>query len=252
VTDEASPRRRPRLAPADVPRLLPTATARAAAVVLALVTVVHLAAQAVDDDVAARVTQVALMPLLAAALWCATSAPRPRLVRLALVALGCAWLGDTLPAFFAGDAAFLVMVGGFLAAQLVYAAAFWPWRARSLARRPWALAAYAGLAAALVGLCAPGAGGVLLAAVVVYAACLVTMAILATGVHPFAGAGGAVFLASDAMIALGAFTPWFPTDGAGFWVMLTYVAAQCLLVAGVLARCIHSAVPSSASNPSRS
>ena len=61
------------------------------------------------------------------------------------------------------------------------------------------------------------------------------MAALATGVHPLAAVGGAVFLASDAMIALGQFTTWFTPPAADLWVMLTYVAGQALLVAGVLA-----------------
>lgn len=250
MTDVVRRGQRSRLQPHEVPRLLPTPTARAAAVALAMVTVLHLVAQAVGDATAARLTQVALMPLLAATVWCATSAPRSRLVRLVLVALGCAWLGDSLPGLFAGDTAFLVMVAGFLAAQVVYVVAFWPRRRASLARRPGAVAVYAGVALLLVGVCAPGAPGPLLAAVVVYGACLVTMALLATGVHPLTGVGAAVFLVSDAMIALGAFAPWF--TASGFWVMLTYVVGQCLVVAGVLARCIHSAEPSIGSNPSRS
>ncbi|GAA1739965.1 hypothetical protein GCM10009809_39360 [Isoptericola hypogeus] len=217
-------------------RLLPTPSARAAAVSLAMLAVLHLVAQVAEADDLARVTQWALMPLLAAVAWCATAAPRPRLVRLVLVALGFSWLGDTVPALFSGDTAFLVMVAGFLVAQVVYAAAFWPYRRASLARRPWLLLPYVVTAGLLVGACAPGAPGGMLAAVVVYGLCLVTTAVLATGVHPLAGIGGAVFLVSDAMIALGAFTDWFAPPAAGFWVMLTYVAGQALIVAGVLAR----------------
>ncbi|SKC72696.1 lysoplasmalogenase [Krasilnikoviella flava] len=222
------------LLPAPPPRLLPTVASRAAAVALAMLTVLHLSAQVADAGTWARVTQTCLMPLLAVTLWCA--APRSRLVRLVLVALGLSWLGDTAPAAFDGDAAFLVMVGFFLLAQAAYVVAFWPARGASVARRPALLAPYAVAAVALVAACAPGAPGPLLAAVVVYGVCLVAMAVLATGVHPVAGAGGIVFLASDAMIALGAFTDWFAPPASGFWVMLTYVAGQALLVAGVLAR----------------
>lgn len=203
---------------------------------LAMLTVLHLVAQAAEAPDLARVTQWGLMPLLAAVLWCATTAPRARLVRLVLVALGLSWLGDTLPASFTGDAAFLAMIGGFLLAQVAYVGAFWPYRSSSLARRPAALAAYCLVAAAIVAVCAPGAPGPLLAAVVLYALCLGTVAILATGVHLLAGIGGVVFLVSDAMIGLGAFTDWFAPPASGFWVMLTYVAGQALIVAGVLAR----------------
>jgi uncharacterized membrane protein YhhN len=224
------------LLPAPPPRLLPTVTSRAAAVALAMLTVLHLTAQVADAGTWARVTQTCLMPLLAVTLWSAAPAPRSRLVRLVLVALGLSWLGDTAPAAFDGDTAFLVMVGFFLLAQAAYVVAFWPARRASVARKPLLLAPYAVAAVVLVAACAPGAAGPLLAAVVVYGVCLVAMAVLATGVHPLAGAGGAVFVASDAMIALGAFTDWFDPPASGFWVMLTYVAGQALLVAGVLAR----------------
>lgn len=225
----------PGLIPAPPQRLLPTVTSRAAAVALAMLTVLHLVAQVAEASTWARVTQACLMPLLAATLWSAAPAPRSRLVRMVTVALGLSWLGDTAPAAFEGDAAFLVMVGFFLLAQVAYVVAFWPTRGASVARRPLLLAHYALAAVALVVACAPGAPGPMLAAVVVYGVCLVAMAVLATGVHPLAGAGGVVFLASDAMIALGAFTGWFDPPASGFWVMLTYVAGQALLVAGVLA-----------------
>lgn len=221
---------------AEPVRLLPTPTSRGVAVALAMLTVLHLVAQVAEAPDLARVTQWGLMPLLAAVLWCASAAPRPRLVRAVLVTLCFSWVGDTAPAFFSGDAAFLAMVAGFLVAQVAYAAAFWPYRSQSLARRPAALAAYGLVAVAIVGACAPGAPGPLLAAVVVYALCLGTMAVLATGVHLLAGIGGVVFLVSDAMIGLGAFTDWFAPPASGLWVMLTYVAGQALIVAGVLAR----------------
>ncbi|WP_221927812.1 lysoplasmalogenase [Isoptericola variabilis] len=233
MTDVAPPR--PRTGP-DPDRLLPTPAARAAAVVLGALTVVHLAAQAAQEPDHARVTQWWLMPALALVVVCATAAPRSRLVRLVLLALGFSWLGDTVPDLFHRDVAFLVLVVLFLCAQLTYVAAFWPTRAASLTRRPPALSLYVLTAVGLVAACAPGAPGVLLAAVVVYGACLVAMAVMATGVHPLAGFGGAVFLASDAMIALDAFTAWFTPPVPGFWIMLTYVAGQALIVSGVLAR----------------
>lgn len=213
-----------------------TRGARLSAGLLVALTAVHLGAQLAGADVVARGTQWFLMPALALVLWCSTAAPRTRLERLVLVALACSWVGDTLPSLFDGDAAFLAMVGGFLVAQVVYAVAFWPHRRSSVLHRPGALAAYAASAVVLVGLCLPGAPGVLAVAVVVYASCLGTMAVLATGVHRLAAIGGVVFLVSDAMIALGAFTAWFAPPASGFWVMLTYVAGQALLVAGVLAR----------------
>jgi uncharacterized membrane protein YhhN len=208
--------------------------ARALVVALAAVAVVHLVAQLADAGGLADVTQVLLMPLLAGVLWLETSPRRGRLVTLTLVALGLSWLGDTAPKLVGGDAAFLVMVGFFLLAQLAYVTAFLPYRAASVihVRRPLLL----GYAAAVVGLvaaCVPGAGG-LLVPVLVYGACLGAMAVLATGVNRATAVGGALFLVSDGLIALDVFVPGFGLPAQGFWVMATYVAAQSLIVAGVL------------------
>ncbi|GED11081.1 lysoplasmalogenase [Cellulosimicrobium cellulans] len=216
---------------------------------LALLTLVHLAAQLAGASALADMSQWFLMPLLAGCLWLATRrtdgdgpARRSRLVRLTLVALGFSWLGDTAPDLADGDAAFLVMVGFFLCAQVTYSLAFWPYRAGSVLRRPLALAPYLLAFLVLVAACAPGAGA-LLVPVVVYGACLVLMAVTATGVDRLAAVGGAVFLVSDALIALDAFAPWYALPAQGFWVMLTYVVGQMLLVLGVLRRERAGAVP---------
>ncbi|SDD35129.1 lysoplasmalogenase [Rhodococcus tukisamuensis] len=199
----------------------------------AAVSVTHLAAQLVGADGVANVSQWFLMPLLAGFLALATAAPRPRLVRLTLAALGLSWLGDAAPDLADGDTAFLVMIGFFLLAQLAYIAAFWPYRAASVLRRP-AVFGYVAVIVALVAACAPGAGPLLVPALV-YGICLGAMAALSTALGRVAAVGGALFLLSDSMIALGAFADWYHPPAEGFAVMLTYVAGQALLVFGVLA-----------------
>lgn len=196
---------------------------------------VHLVAQVRSLETVADATQWLLMPLLGLVVWWAPVS-RSALTQWVLVAIACSWLGDLLPHFVSGDAGFLVLVAAFAAAQATYAWAFWPMRSESLAGRGsgWPVA-YAAVAACLVLVCAPGAGG-LLAAVVAYAVVITAMAVLATGVHVLAGIGGVVFICSDALIALEAFTPKWDLPGQSFWVMATYGAAQLLLVLGVLAR----------------
>ena len=206
---------------------------RAAVLAFAAVTAVHLASQALGHRQAADLTQVLLMPLLALVLLRATRAPRSREVRLVLVALGFSWLGDTLPRLADGDAALLTMIGCFLLAQLVYAAAFWPFRHRSVLNRPLALLPYLLAGATIVGLSAREAGA-LLPAVAVYALAILAMAVLATGRGRVAAIGAAVFVLSDALIALDAFGV-LTLPAHAVWVMATYVAAQVLLVLGVLA-----------------
>ncbi len=201
----------------------------------AVVALVHLGAQLAGGGVVADATQVLLMPLLAAVLWCETSAPRGRLVTLVMVALGLSWLGDSAPKLVEGDPSFLVMVGFFLLAQVAYIAAFIPYRARSVLHvHRVRLLGYLAVVVVLVGLCAAGAAAMLVP-VLLYGGCLGAMAVLSTGVNRLTAVGGALFLVSDGLIALDAFVEGFGLPAQGFLVMATYLAAQALLVAGVLA-----------------
>jgi len=223
----------PRPASRRLSALLPTPASRLAGALFVALVLVHLGLQLAGADSLAAASQWLLMPALAATVWFATRSPRPRLVRLVLVALGFSWLGDAAPDLADGDTAFLVMVGFFLCAQVTYAVAFWPYRRQSVARRPLLVVPYVIVFAVLVALCA-GNAGALLPAVVVYGLCLATMAVLATGLGRLTALGGAIFLVSDALIALGAFTTWYDPPVQGFWVMLTYTVGQALLAAGVL------------------
>jgi uncharacterized membrane protein YhhN len=69
--------------------------------------------------------------------------------------------------------------------------------------------------------------------VTLYAAALVTMAVLAIGVSPATAAGAALFLVSDSLIALTGLSDLLP-DAAGDAIMPTYVVGQLLIVLGVL------------------
>lgn len=198
---------------------------------LGVVSLVHLAAQLFGMVLIAGSTQVLLMPLLGIALWAGTSSPRGRLVGCALLALGFSWLGDTIPRVVDGEPGFLGMLGSFLLAQLVYAVAFWPSRCMSLLVRPPAVLLYVVVALAIIVLSAPGAGS-LLPAVVVYAAAICVMALLAGGLGRLGTAGGAVFVVSDSLIALEAFGV-LTLPAHNVWVMVTYLAAQVMLVLAV-------------------
>ena len=199
--------------------------------ILAVVALVHLTGQLAGPTLLAHSTQVLLMPALAGVLLAGTTAPRGRLVHLVLVALLFSWLGDSVPRFTTGDTSFLLMVGFFLSAQLVYVVALWPYRHASLLRRPAALVPYGAFGILIVVLCAPQTGA-LLPAVAVYAAVIVAMAVLATGLGRLAGTGAVVFVASDALIALDTFGV-MTLPGQGFWGMSSYITAQTLLIMAV-------------------
>lgn len=185
------------------------------------------------------------MPALALYVVMVTRRPRGRLVGLTLVALGWSWLGDTIPRFLSGDPAFLALVGCFLIAQIVYVAAFWPYADASiLYHRRILLVPYLIFVGILMVLTVPGAGA-LAVPVVIYGLCLLAMAVLATGVHPWTWAGAVLFLISDSLIALNAFVDGYPLSGAShdLAVMSTYAVAQFLIVAGVLRVATDCPVP---------
>ncbi|MEB8326529.1 lysoplasmalogenase [Dietzia kunjamensis] len=141
-------------------------------------------------------------------------------------------MGDSLPKAVPGDARFLAMVGGFAVAQVLWIVAF---TRVDRGRSPiaWTLLLIA-VATALLTVTVPEAG-VLAPAVVVYGLLLLAVAWLAAGHGWIGGLGGALFVLSDGLIALGAFRPdlvdWPERD---LLVMATYVAAQALLVAVIL------------------
>lgn len=204
---------------------------RLALLVVAVVSSVHLGAQLLGAVMISGVTQVLLMPALAMVLWTGTTAPRGRLVVLTLGALGLSWVGDAVPRLLPESQSFVGMLAAFLVAHLMYAAAFWPRRHRSVLARPSLLVPYVAAAVLICALCA-GQAGPLLPAIIVYAAAIVIMAVLATGLGARAGIGGAVFVVSDSLIALDAFgVLTLPVQG--FWVMSTYMLAQLLLVLSV-------------------
>lgn len=211
-----------------------TGRSRAAFVLLLLVTAVHLGAQLfASNGLLSQGTQILLMPTLAAVLWFGAERT-DRLVRLVLVGLFFSWLGDSLPRFLDGDAGFLVMVGAFFVAQAVYVAAFLPFGGRSRFWRSWSGWPYVLAFLVLMAVISPGAADAsMLFPVVAYAVVITVMALLAPGVHLLAGIGAALFMLSDSLIALNAFAD-VSLPGQGFWVMLTYVAGQSLIVLGVL------------------
>lgn len=214
-------------------------TARIALTAYAVVAAVHITTQLLDADGAAGITQALLMPLLGAYL--AATGPTTRLQRLTLLALGFSWLGDLLPRFLDGDAAFQAMIVAFLCAQVTYILAFRPYAATSVLRSPRVIP-YAVVLAALIAVCAPGAGP-LAPAVVVYGVCLVSMAVLATGVNRLTAVGGAIFVVSDGLIALNAFVKAWPLPEVAqdTVVMATYIVAQLLLVLGAIRTEHHEA-----------
>ncbi|MEU9035819.1 lysoplasmalogenase [Streptomyces sp. NPDC048352] len=170
-----------------------------------------------------------LMPLLVAY---ALTRGAPRLLVAALL---FGWGGD-LALLFDAEPAFLVGMGSFAAGHVCYLVLFGQ-RSPSGRGGP-SRAAGAAYALALVGTVAllwPDLPADLRIPVAGYSLLLTAMAYRAGVLGRAAAAGGALFLLSDTLIATGV-AGWPQLPRPDFWIMATYLAAQCLLALGAVAR----------------
>ncbi|MDI3387465.1 lysoplasmalogenase [Streptomyces sp. B-S-A8] len=173
-----------------------------------------------------------LMPLLAGYAVCAWRAAsgngEPRMLVAALL---FGWGGDVLLLFDA-EPAFLGGMGSFAAGHVCWLLLF----ARYGTARPYALwlgLAYGAALAGTVALLWSDLPGDLRVPVAGYSLLLTAMAFRSARLGLAAGAGGALFLLSDTLIATGV-AEWPQLPRPDFWIMLTYAAAQYLLARGVL------------------
>ncbi|WP_405932737.1 lysoplasmalogenase [Streptomyces sp. NBC_00827] len=178
---------------------------------------------AADFDPGHTLAKPLLMPLLAAH---AAARGGPRLL---IAALLFGWGGDTLLLFDA-EPAFLAGMASFAAGHVCYLALF---KSTPRARGAWLAVAYGIALVATVTLLWPGLPAELRLPVAGYSLLLTAMAYGATRLGPVAGVGGALFMLSDTLIATGV-ADWPQLPRPDFWIMFTYVAAQFLLVNGVL------------------
>ena len=151
------------------------------------------------------------------------------------------WVLAGLVLSLAGDVAllwpregFLPGLVAFLLAHLAYLAAFT--RGQPLARPAWPFAAYAVVAAAILGVLWSGVPAGLRLPVAAYVICLVSMAAQAAVVWRGArgtpaarragllATGGALFVTSDALLAVNRFMA--PLPAAALWILASYWAAQ--------------------------
>jgi uncharacterized membrane protein YhhN len=180
-------------------------------------TVINVAAVAFDVNVLKQASKVSLMPLLLS--W-ARAQQAPPLLQAALLASAA---GDLL---LEADLQ-LAGIAAFAAAHACYIAVF----LSKPGQRSWRVAAaYGALWATLVALLSQGLGAQRVP-VAAYALLLTATAITSRWHNPRSGLGGALFLISDALIALRLAGRDFPYRGA--LVMSTYTTGQYLLVSGV-------------------
>jgi len=159
-------------------------------------------------------------------------ADEPRQRRLVLIGLGLSLLGDVFLLW--PQQGFVPGLVSFLVAHLAYIAAFClPAR---FAAKPLVFAAYAALATAILWQLWPGIPSALRLPVLAYVVCLACMAAQAAvwwrmSAHgadePWArraAIGGALFMASDSLLAFNKFM--LPLPLSALWILLTYWLAQ--------------------------
>jgi uncharacterized membrane protein YhhN len=206
----------------------------------------ELLGQLFDITVLDYVFKPLLVPALLLYLYLNARSECTAFVRLVVAGLSFSWLGDVILLFSArGELFFMAGLGAFLIAHLLYIAAY----VRSvsgapgeafLRRQPGGLLLFLLLFAVLYGLLYPGLGSMRIP-VFIYTATILLMAIFALNrkqrvpkasfVPVFVGA--LLFVLSDSLLAFNKFL--VPIPYAGVLVMSTYIAAQVLIVEGVVA-----------------
>ncbi|QNS07000.1 lysoplasmalogenase [Streptomyces xanthii] len=151
--------------------------------------------------------------------------------RLLSVALLFGWGGDVL-LLFDHDLAFLAGMGSFAAGHICYLLLF---KRNGKPRPPGTMlgVVYCVVLVNTVAALWPDLPADLRIPVAAYSVLLTAMAFGSSRLGKVAGIGGALFLLSDTLIAMGV-AEWPALPRPDFWVMLTYVAAQYLLAQGAL------------------
>lgn len=209
-----------------------------------ILAVVHLGAILIGDTFNWLVlaTKPLLLVLLMAIFYFQTLQVKSTFRNLILCALALSWLGDVLLLFQVVDADFfLAGLISFLAAHVCYILAFRKTSVHHsqtiLKEKPWLVLVFIAYGTLFFFLIRDGLGDMLIP-VMAYMAVILIMGITALNrfrrveyssfILVFAGA--LCFMMSDSLLAINKFSAPFPM--AGFFIMLTYIAAQYLIVRG--------------------
>lgn len=162
-----------------------------------------------------------------------------------LIAFFFSWVGDNfLMMSGRNELFFFAGVGGFFLAQLSYIFTFARYSENGekgyLLRKPWWAVFFLAYVAGMLILLFPSLDGMMKAVITIYAISLMLMSMMAlnrrgrvaAGSFKLVFAGSLLFLLSDSMIAIDKFHSEIPL--AGFLIMLTYIAAQYLIMRGLI------------------
>ena len=162
-----------------------------------------------------------------------------------LIAFFFSWVGDNfLMLSGKNELFFFAGVGGFFFAQLAYIFTFAKYRETKgkgvLQKKPWLSIFFLAYVAGMLLLLFPGLEGMMKPVITIYAISLMLMSMMALNRGGRVGSvsfklvfvGSLLFLLSDSMIAFDKFHSEIPL--AGFLIMLSYIAAQYLIMRGLI------------------
>jgi len=209
-----------------------------------LISFIHLVAILSGEklDMVVMITKPLLLPALMSAFFFLTRNDKSVFRKLVLLALLFSWIGDVVLLFQEHHSNFfLIGLVSFLIAHIFYILAF---RKTSLSRsttllkeKPLLVLLFIAYGAGFFFLIKDGLG-TMMVPVIVYMAIILLMGITALNRFRRVGydsfilvfTGAICFMASDSLLAMNKFYRPFPLSG--FFIMLTYIAAQYLIVRG--------------------
>ena len=199
----------------------------------------NLIAQIIPSEELNSYTKPILMPLLLFYVYTKSIGSTTAKVLLLCVAILFSWFGDVALMYQANDLYFMLGIGLFLIAQIVYAIVLW----KATYLRPFfkfkKLIPFLLYALVLFYILLPAGDFTL--PIIIYGLVILSMTIIAFkrkhytpyDSYTIAFAGSVIFVLSDSILAINAFKMAIPY--AGFLIMLTYCVAQYLLAEGILA-----------------
>lgn len=196
-----------------------------------LVGVLHLIGQLAQNETLIRATKPLVILSLAVALVWSVGGRLSAPVVGVLIALFFSWLGD-VALMLDGSFWFLAGLAAFLLAHVAYLVLFL--RHLGSGRLPRSALLYLVWFALLAVFLWPHLGAMLVPALI-YSVAITAMAIAATRCGRLVSVGALLFLLSDSTLAVYRFVPHVTIWQGGFLIMLTYIAAQGLIVLGVVA-----------------
>lgn len=210
-----------------------------------LVAFVDLLGLAINIPMLHTIAKPLIIPSLALCYFFNTRAETPNdEIKLVFSALFFSWLGD-LALMFAGDIFFLCGLLSFLTAHIFYIVIFNRRRKQTstkplLQRKPLLILPFVVYGVILYTYLLPSLDVVLYFAVALYAIIILIMSLAALNrknscsgkSFQMVFVGSLLFVISDSALAVNSFAHSFA--GAGFLVMLTYIAAQKLIISGLI------------------